>query len=367
MPSGVATFSARRTRPMSTRKMLRVFYHPWYRRPFAWLLCLIAVAAVGRLALTPFLAAKARRNLEASPLYAASFDKMRVFLFPPVMVLEKVQVRDRAASNHAGSQPALVADRVEVHLTWAQVMRPDRTVRVRVRAPIVTAGSGGVQWGEVLSAVPGARIELMSIEAGQVRDAQGRTIFGEVEATVKGLSTLQTEQPAPMQVEARGMFLGSGRVVGRFRVERSAGVPTIEGTTEVRDLAVGDLESLGGADGAARGKGALDVVGRFVVRDGVLKGSVQSAPMSAQTESVPDELAARFASAFSGVVPAVVATSTVEGALTGSVTPPQIDETDAMVGVVRAVVVAGVQVGLHALMPVVNEVMATEAVPSSTP
>jgi hypothetical protein len=212
----------------------------------------------------------------------------------------------------------------------------------------VAGAQAPISWRELLAGVPASRIEVMSVERGEVHRPDGRAVLTNVDATVTGAATDPALTAGEVRVDAHGGFLG-----GRFATKLTAtsGGRELAGTVEVRDLGFGDVESLGGADGAARGRGAMDVLATVKLAAGALSGSVQTVSSSAQVETAPDVLAARFAETFTPIVPEVVARVDAEGRLSGSVAPPEPGVVDAMIGVTRAVAVAGVELGLQALAP----------------
>lgn len=349
--------AAKAARLPSDRRMLASFYRPWYLRPFTWLLMAVPLLVAGRIALTPLATTRARAALATATAHDVQFRDLKIFTWPPVLALDDVVVRSR--TNGA---ELMRAERVEVHMALSELWRRERHVRLRVRAPQVTAAAlagPALSLTDVQQVLPRAQVEVLAIDDGRVALPAARDINGgfltHVNATVTGIPAAAATLDRPLKVDGSARFLDSGEVAGQMTFTGTSDADT---KLTVRSLTLADLERLGGLASAAgeSSHGALDITAQWQVRGGAISGQVESALTSATLVTDANRLNGAVDSALAGVSPDVQISRRVvadpSGAtvdvLSGSLSP-EAGRTTAALGLIRAAIVQGAARGLDVL------------------
>jgi hypothetical protein len=340
-----------------TRKMLRTFYRPWYRRPFSWLLAIVPLVVVGRFAAGPWLEHRARVLLTRVPEHRVTFTGFEVFTFPPAIALRGVKV-DRLVP--AGLTPLLTADRVEIHLPWSELFARDRKVDLRLVRPTLLAGAGrALELGTLFGALPPVRVERLFIIGGAVRvqrGAEAAVWLEGIDALATDLATrrLLADPQAVVPVRFEGVLARSGRLRGRFDLRPWQASPHLRAELHLQGLALRDLERIAAFDSVGLAStGFVDLAAEVTVEAGTLEGQVHSAGNGLWMGGDPARLLVEASGPWQSVAPGVFlrgappangdgADGASDGAaVEGAVTPPNVSAVEAVLGVVRGVLTQG--------------------------
>lgn len=177
-------------RTLNTRRIIKRFYRPGWRRPFWLVMTLVVVPLlVGRVMLNPLLERLIRHRLGSlQTIAAASFSDLDVFLFPPSFTFRDVIVRGPSGEG-------LEVDRLEIHLaTLGDLRSAEPHLRARLVHPTLRLVPGAGDLERWARALPTARFDVTGVENGSVAGASnvggdGRAFLQALSGDIEGLAT----------------------------------------------------------------------------------------------------------------------------------------------------------------------------------
>lgn len=217
-------------------KQLRAFYRPWYRRPIVWLVLMLPVLGVARLALTPLAWYEVRTELRQLPEYDVSFSSLSLAIFGKNAVFRDVKVFHRAETRRDDAHALLTAPFVQVDVPLLRLWRGgdveavtliDPVFRLRTDAHLAASAEGKAAWVKAARQLPLRAIKVVRIERGTVLAAEqaqsglhgaDRPLMRDLHLSVTGLGFGGHKTGTDIVAEIKGgLMLGSGILTGQAR------------------------------------------------------------------------------------------------------------------------------------------------------